>query len=84
MTYIAPSPDEIKSLIHQRFELSRSEAGSLADVSGGAVGKWTAGKGVMPYSVLAVIVFKQTGVMVSLDDWRNEITDKQLKRLELT
>lgn len=69
--YIPPSPEELRSLL-QDMELSRGEAGKLADVSGNKVGKWCSG-GAMPYSVLFTIVAKKYDLNISMADWREEL-----------
>ncbi len=73
--YKPPSPEELKDLVHVKLKLSRSEAGGLADVSGGKIGQWSAGKGQMPYSVLATIINRATGKTVTPEDWRDQIRD---------
>lgn len=74
--YRPPTPDELKNLIHVQLGFSRSEAGELADVSGGNIGKWSAGKGQIPYSVLCTIIARATGKIVSPENWREEINNQ--------
>lgn len=73
MTYQPPSPSEFKTLIHERLGLTRSQAGKLADVSGNKIGQWSAGKGQVPFSVLATIINQSMGVTISQENWRSEI-----------
>ncbi len=72
MSYQPPTPHELRNLLTQ-LNLSRSEAGKLADVSGDKIGKWCAGKGQMPFSVLHTIINKSIGENVSQSEWRSEI-----------
>ena len=72
MTYKPPTPKELRDILAQ-LNLSRSQAGKLADVSGDKIGKWAAGKGQMPFSVLHTIINKSLAIDVSQGNWREEI-----------
>ena len=72
MTYKPPTTQELRDLL-ARLNLSRSQAGKLADVTGDKIGKWCAGKGQMPFSVLHTIINKSLAIDVSQGNWREEI-----------
>lgn len=71
--YDPPSPDEFRELL-QDLELSRGQAGKLADVTGNRVGKWcgTSG-GTVPFSVLFTIVARQRNIRLTPHLWRDEL-----------
>lgn len=71
--YDPPSPDEFRQLL-QDLELSRGQAGKLADVTGNRIGKWcSAGGGAVPFSVLFTIVARQRNIQLSPHLWRDEL-----------
>lgn len=74
--YIPPSPEEVRALL-KVLELSRGQAGRLANVSGGRVGKWCVSSDAsMPYSVLFTVIARQLQLMVSPVNWRQELIER--------